>query len=104
MIKILPEYLEDAPRTGRPRKQEAIQEAALEKVRRDRYRREKSCADIAGDLSLHGYDVSSITVWRVLKAAGYNKTKPTRKPRLTKKMRQERLDWCLAYKDWTLND
>ncbi|KAI1560280.1 hypothetical protein PtrEW13061_012300, partial [Pyrenophora tritici-repentis] len=31
MIKILPEYLEDAPRTGRPRKQEAIQEAALEK-------------------------------------------------------------------------
>ncbi|KAF7443291.1 hypothetical protein A1F94_012621 [Pyrenophora tritici-repentis] len=34
MIKILPEYLEDAPRTGRPRKQEAIQEAALEKSSR----------------------------------------------------------------------
>jgi hypothetical protein len=23
---------------------------------------------------------------------------------LTKKMRQERLNWCLAYKDWTLED
>ena len=23
---------------------------------------------------------------------------------LTKKMRQERLNWCLALKDWTLND
>ncbi|EDU42785.1 predicted protein [Pyrenophora tritici-repentis Pt-1C-BFP] len=61
-LKILPEYLEDAPRSGRPRKQEAIHEATVEKVRRDRYGREKSCADIAGDLSLCGPDVSSTTV------------------------------------------
>jgi hypothetical protein len=74
---------------GRPCKQESIQEAAIEKVRCDRYGREKSCADIAGDLSLQGHDVSSTTVWRVLKAAGYKKTKPTRKPGLTKKMRQD---------------
>ncbi|EFQ95129.1 hypothetical protein PTT_06957 [Pyrenophora teres f. teres 0-1] len=40
----------------------------------------------------------------MLKAAGYNKTKPTRKPGLTQKMRQERLEWCLAHKDWTLED
>ena len=26
------------------------------------------------------------------------------KPVLTKKMRQERLDWCIAHKDWTLKD
>ena len=103
-LKILPEYLEDAPRSGRPRKQEAIHEATVEKVRRDRYGREKSCADIAGDLSLYGHDVSSTTVWRVLKAAGYKKTKPTRKPELTKKMRQDRLDWCLAHQHWTLED
>ncbi|CAE7020550.1 Transposase [Pyrenophora teres f. teres] len=102
MIKLLPEHLEDASRTGRPRKQDAIREVAIEKVRRDRYGREKTCADIAGDLSL--YNVSSTTVWRVLKAAGYHKTKPTRKPGLTKKMRQERLNWCLAHKDWTLED
>jgi transposase len=104
LIKLLPEYLEDAPRAGRPRKQEAVTGATIEKVRRDRYGREKSCADIAGDLSAHGFDVSSTTVWRVLRAAGYNKTKPTRKPGLTKKMRQERLDWCLTHKDWSLKD
>ena len=92
MIKLLSEHLKDAPRAGRPRKQEAVHEAALKKVRHDRYGREKSCADIAGDLSVHGYNVSSTTVWRVLKAASYKKTKPTRKPRLTKKIRQERLD------------
>jgi hypothetical protein len=97
MIKLLPEHLEDAPRTSCPRKQDAIRELAIEKVRRDRYGREKTCADITGDLSLYN-------VWRVLKAAGYHKTKPTRKPGLTKKMRQERLDWCLAHKDWTLED
>lgn len=61
-IKLLPEYLEDAPRAGRPRKQEDIQEATIQKVRFDRYGREKSCADIAGDLSLQGHDVSSTTV------------------------------------------
>ncbi|EUC47272.1 hypothetical protein COCMIDRAFT_3691 [Bipolaris oryzae ATCC 44560] len=31
LIKILPEYLEDAPRAGRPRKREAVQEATPEK-------------------------------------------------------------------------
>ncbi|KAI1523274.1 HTH-23 multi-domain protein, partial [Pyrenophora tritici-repentis] len=60
-LKVLPEHLEDAPRSGRPRKQEAIHEPTVDKVRRDRYGREKSCADIAGDLSLYGYDVSPTT-------------------------------------------
>lgn len=36
-IKLLPIHLEDAPRAGRPRKQEDIHEATLEKVHRDRY-------------------------------------------------------------------
>ncbi|KAA8621897.1 HTH-Tnp-Tc3-2 multi-domain protein [Pyrenophora tritici-repentis] len=35
-LKILPEYLEDAPRSGRPRKQEAIHEATVEKSLRSR--------------------------------------------------------------------
>ncbi|EMD90697.1 hypothetical protein COCC4DRAFT_186441 [Bipolaris maydis ATCC 48331] len=33
-IKLLPEYLEDAPRAGRPRKQEDIHETTLEKYSR----------------------------------------------------------------------
>lgn len=45
MIKILPEYLEDAPRAGRPRKREAVQEATPEKVCHDRNAGESACAD-----------------------------------------------------------
>ena len=76
-LDLQPFYLEDAPRSGRPSKQRAdIKEKIEEKVRRDRYGREKSCADLAGDLSQEGIDISAITVWRVLKAAGFKKTKP----------------------------
>jgi transposase len=91
-VAIHDEYLEDAPRLGRPKKQteEAIN-ATVQKVCRDRYGREKSCADIAGELDSEGLDISAVTIWRILKQAGYKKTKPTRKPRLTKKMRDERL-------------
>lgn len=64
----------------------------------------KTCADIAADLSLGGYNISSATVWRILHEAGFNKTKSTRTPGLTLKMRQERLAWCLAHKDWTVED
>jgi hypothetical protein len=48
----------------------------------------KSCADLAGDLSQEGIKVSAITVWTLLTKAGFNKTKSTRKPRLTWKMRR----------------
>jgi len=39
-----------------------------------------------------------------LRAAGYRKTKPTRKPGLTQEMRSARLKWALEHKDWTLED
>ena len=45
-----------------------------------------------------------MTVWRILQKAGIKKMKPTRKPRLTKEMRAEKLKWCLNYKDQTLKD
>lgn len=61
-IELLPKYLEDTPHAGRPHKQEDIHEATLEKVRRHRYGREKSCTGIADDLSIHGYNVSSTAV------------------------------------------
>lgn len=57
------EWLQDAPRSGRPTKQTTdTKEGAVAKVQTDRYRREKTCADIAGDLSLQGIDISSTTV------------------------------------------
>jgi transposase len=105
-LEIKDSYLADAARTGRPSKaaDPATIEAVVSKVRRDRYGREKTCADLAGDLSLEGLNLSATTVWRVLKAAGFKKTKPTRKPGLTKTMKKARLDWCLAHQDWTLED
>jgi hypothetical protein len=43
-------------------------------------------------------------VWRVLRKAEYKKTKPTRKPRLTKRIKDKRLAWCKEHKDWTIED
>ena len=97
-IVIKDEYLADAPRSGRPTKQtEDVKDLIKSKVRRDRYGREKSCADIAGELSDAGINISAVTVWRCLRALGFKKTKPTRKPGLTNKMREARLAWCLRY-------
>ncbi|ENI02390.1 hypothetical protein COCC4DRAFT_63318 [Bipolaris maydis ATCC 48331] len=61
-IKLLPIYLEDTPRVSRPRKQEDIHKATLKKVHRDRYSREKTYADIASNLRIQGYNVSSTTI------------------------------------------
>jgi transposase len=101
---ITDEFVKDKPRSGRPKKQDLAKDIVISKVQRDRFGREKSCADIAGELSLEGLNLSSTTIWRILKTAGYNKTKPTRKPGLTKKMRAERLAWCQAHAHWTLED
>ena len=86
------EYVEDSLRAGRPTKQnpETI-DNILSKVRLDQFGREKTCADLASDLSQEGIDISSSIVWAILRKAGLRKTKPTRKPGLTKKMRAKRL-------------
>jgi transposase len=103
--KITDEYVKDSPRSGRPTKQDPeTVNTILSKVRLDRYGREKTCADLAGELSKEGTEISSSTVHTILRNAGLRKTKPTRKPGLTKKMRAERLAWCLAHEHWTLED
>jgi hypothetical protein len=104
-LVILDEHLTDAPRSGRPTKQtEENRQLVISKVTLDRYGRERTCADIAVDLSQIGIEISGSTIRRILKNAGFRKTKPTRKPGLTAKMKKERLDFCLAHKDWTLED
>jgi transposase len=98
-------HLEDAPRSGRPRKDtQEVQQFIASKVRLNRYGREKTCAQLAGDLSQAGIEISGQTIWRILRRMGFKKTKPTRKPGLTKRMRDERLAWALAHQDWTLED
>jgi transposase len=103
-MKLLDRHLEDAPRTGRPSKQDRVSQKVVDTVRTDRYGREKSCADIAGALSQEGFNVSASTVWRVLKKAGFKKTKPMRKPGLTKRMMEDRYKWCCDHEHWTLDD
>jgi len=39
-------HVAEAPRSGRPRKEEENKQEGIAKVRRDRYGREKSCAEI----------------------------------------------------------
>lgn len=98
-------FVEDAPKSGRPKKQTTeLHDVVQLKVRGDRYGRERSCADLAGDLRDLGYEVSKNTVWRILRASGFRKTKPTRKPGLTTRMKEERLDWCKSHAHWTLDD
>ena len=99
------QYVEDKPRSGRPTKQDpSTVEIILSKVRLDQYGREKTYADLASDLSELRINISASTIRLVLKKAGFRKTKPTRKPGLTKKMRAERLAWCLAHEHWTIED
>lgn len=98
-------YVEDAHCGGHSTKcTEEMIKKVIAKVCRDRYGREKSCACIAKELKSEGLQLSKSSVWGILRAYRYHKTKPTRKPGLTKKMRQQRLDWCMAHKDWTLDD
>jgi len=99
------QYVEDKPRSGRPTKQDpSTVEIILSKVRLDQYGREKTYADLASDLSELRINISASTIRRVLKKAGFRKTKLTRKPGLTKKMRAERLAWCLVHEHWTIED
>jgi hypothetical protein len=102
MYHCLDHHIEDGKPSGRPTKQtlEAIQDV-LSKVRRDRYRREKSCTQIAADL---GGRISDTTVWRILRAAGLRKIKPTRKPGLTLEMEKARLQFAHEHEDWTIED
>ena len=79
-------HLEDAFRSGRPTKcTEEAEEAVIAKVRRDRYGREKTCAEISGELNSEGLQLSATSVGRVLKTAGIRRTKPMRKAALSER-------------------
>ncbi|KAG6221158.1 hypothetical protein E4U26_006148 [Claviceps purpurea] len=69
-MKINNRFVEDAPKSGRPKKQTPeVKEIVLSKVRDDCYGREKTCANLAGDLCELGYNISRHTVWRILRAS-----------------------------------
>ena len=98
-------FLEDAKRPGRPKKQTPdIIDTTVSLVRASKHHRALTCADLAGELSKLGIDISKETVRRILKEAGFKKSKPTRKPGLTPAMKKRRYDWCIEHQDWSLED
>ncbi|KAI7762256.1 hypothetical protein LZL87_006651 [Fusarium oxysporum] len=104
-LKLIDAWLEDGSRSGRPSKQtDENRSLIIAKVSTDRFGREKTLTDISAELNSQGIEISAISIGRILKSAGYKKTKPTRKPGLTAAMKKERLEWCIAHKDWTLED
>jgi hypothetical protein len=85
---------------GRPREiDESIEERLLDLVISDRSGREKS-----SDVLAYETGISSSSALRVLHHHGLNSVKPTRKPGLNEAQRKARLEFCLAHKDWTLED
>ena len=104
---VQPDWVDDAPRSGRPTKKTKDLEALLiAMVSKDRAGREKTTSRLAmeiSDLSTYG-SISPVTVWRMLKGLNFSKVKPTMKPGLSAAQRAARLKWCLDHAHWTLED
>jgi hypothetical protein len=99
--KLLDIHVQDTTHSERLKKQtDTIKEKVLCKVWTDRYGREKTCSQIATEDG----GVSDTIVWRILRASGLKKTKPTHKPGLTEEMKKARLRFVLDHQDWTLDD
>lgn len=63
----------------------------IQQVLRDgTWTRDKTCADVAGGLSLRGIEMLATIVWTVLRGAGSKKIKLTRKTGLTREMKKQR--------------
>jgi hypothetical protein len=99
------EMVEEKQRTGRPTVCTSVSENAVrELISRDRYGREKTLDMLASDLQAAGIQISAASVGRLLKSAGFRKTKPTRKPGLTAAMERARLAWAKSYESWSIDD
>jgi len=93
-------HVADAPRTGRPvRITQRVEQAVVDAVTKDRYGREKTLVQLGAQ-----FQISAQSVFRILKKKHFRKTKPTRKPGLTKDMRTARYLFAQRYQQWTLED
>ena len=94
------EYVQDAPRSGRPTKvTPEVEQAILNNVRHDRNGREKSSAVLGYE---HG--VSATTILNVLRRNNFRPCKSTMKPGLDSAMKDARLQFCLRHQHLTLDD
>ena len=94
------EMVQDLPRSGRPitATTPEISVAVLETVRESSAGREMTSDQLGFQ---HG--ISGASAWRILNKACLKKVKPSRKPGLTKAMKDSRYQFALAHKDWTID-
>lgn len=73
-------------------------------VRHSLRNRQMSSRRLAQTLLDRNIQVSPVTVRRRLFAAGLKAYRPVNKPRLTPRMKGQRLQWAQQFKDWTATD
>ena len=98
LLKI--EHVKDRDRRGRQKKiTSAVEEAIVDAVTKDRYGREKTLVQLGLQ-----FNISSQSVFQILRKNKFRKTKPTRKPGLTKDMKLARYLFAKRSEHWTLED
>jgi hypothetical protein len=97
-------YVLNQPRSGRPAISSDAIKCVLQVVLQNSTICSFSYTTIAKEVRKRGYEVAIRTVWKVLTTAGYSQCKLTVKPGLNKLSKKQRLDWCLEYKHWDLED
>lgn len=103
--KLLLDYVTDAPRSGRPSTITIeVETEVVEHVTQNRNTREQTLGEISLAIKDKGHKISPTSLQRVLKKYNFRPCKQTRKPALDERMMELRLNFCLKYKDWTLED
>ncbi len=102
-------YIDNAVRSRRPKIPQSMVDLIITITTKNSTTRGWSCARIAQEIyATPGITpkeaLSASTIYRTLKANGYRVYKRTIKPGLNKAQKDARLNWCLKYKDWTLED
>ena len=66
--------------------------------------RRASSRKLSSELAKEGFEISRRTVNRRLQEAGLQAYRPRKKPRLTVKMKEDRLRWAREHQNWTTED
>src|SRR6266481_644453 len=74
----------------------------IQKITSQKIEHATEAAEILQDMN--GESISAKTVHRALKNAGMKAVVKRKRPMLKKRHRQERMDFALAHKDWTVED
>jgi transposase len=103
--RLLIEYVEDAPKSGRPIKAtEDVKAEVVKVISKNSTTRSLTTQAIANILASSNINISARTVWNILSSLGYGYFKPTTKPGLTLLAKDVRYKWCKEHEDWTLED